>query len=350
MKKIRRILAAVLGSVLMIACLGGCGLESRKVFDQAERDLSRGSYEYALAGYLASIEAEDHVALSLRGAGICCLRLGRVEEAEDYFTQALNCENVGKTLIKDILCYRITTRLIRQDLDAAMGDCGQLSRLGDMDADGYFLTGKTALAMNVYKEAASNFEQAYLADPTYERALQIYEVYLDEEMEADGTHFLDLALEKEAKTAQDHLERGRMYYYMEDYNNARIDLIEAMKQNNLEAQLLLGMVYLAKGDISNSRAMYIQYMEKGKAPGSSYNGLAMCDMAEWLYDSALENIKKGIPLATTEELKGLMYNEMVIYEKKLDFASALRSGEEYLSLFPDDEEAAREVAFLRSRV
>ena len=54
----------------------------------------------------------------------------------------------------------------------------------EMDADAWFLTGKVALEMDVYDEAASDFEQAYGEDSSYDRAIQIYETYLDKDMEA----------------------------------------------------------------------------------------------------------------------------------------------------------------------
>ena len=44
-------------------------------------------------------------------------------------------------------------------------------------------------------------------------------------MEADGTRYLEAALSSEAKDAQDHCDRGRVYYYMEDYSNAKKELL-----------------------------------------------------------------------------------------------------------------------------
>ena len=42
-----------------------------------------------------------------------------------------------------------------------MADCQVLAQNYEMDADAWFLTGKVALEMDVYDEAASDFEQAY---------------------------------------------------------------------------------------------------------------------------------------------------------------------------------------------
>ena len=59
-----------------------------------------------------------------------------------------------------------------KDYEAALEDCQTLAENYKMDADLYFLTGETALAMDSYEEASANFEQAYGEDATYDRAIQ----------------------------------------------------------------------------------------------------------------------------------------------------------------------------------
>ena len=245
------------------------------------------------------------------------------------FTEALGCDRVSKSLRRDILSYRATAELKAGNYEDAMADCQTLGEDFSMDASSYFLTGKVALAMDSYEEAASNFKQAYGEDSTYDMAIEIYEAYLDKDMEADGTRYLEAALSSEAKDAQDHCDRGRVYYYMEDYSNAKKELLEATKKDNTEALLLLGMVYLAQDDVEN--------------------GLALCDIRNGDYDSALDNITKGLPTATTDEMQSLLFNEIVAYEKKLDFATALTKAQEYVDMFPEDSAAKKELAFLKTR-
>lgn len=86
-----------------------------------------------------------------------------------------------------------------KDYEAALEDCQTLAENYKMDADLYFLTGETALAMDSYEEASANFEQAYGEDATYDRAIQIYGAYLNRDMEADGTRYLEAALSGTAK-------------------------------------------------------------------------------------------------------------------------------------------------------
>ena len=65
--------------------------------------------------------------------------------------------------------------------------------------------------------------------------------------------------------------------------------------------------------------------------------------------SALDNITKGLPTATTDEMQSLLFNEIVAYEKKLDFATALTKVQEYIEMFPEDSAAKKERAFLKTR-
>ena len=76
----------------------------------------------------------------------------------------------------------------------------------------------------------------------------------------------------------------------------------------------------------------------------------MCDMAEGNYDSALENISSGITIASDDEMQSLLFNEIVAYEKKLDFQTALQKAQEYLELYPEDKTVKKELAFLKTRV
>ena len=103
-------------------------------------------------------------------------------------------------------------------------------------------------------------------------------------MEADGTRYLEAALKTEPKNAEDYCNRGKVYYYMEDYSNAQKELTEAVNQKSTEGMLLLGMVYRAQGDTSNARSMYQQYVSAdGSDPAKGYNGLSLCDMDDGSY-------------------------------------------------------------------
>lgn len=346
-KKIICLLAAGLGALL----LTGCGGENQKTYEQANADLEEANYDYALNEYQACISAGYKLAQSYRGSGIVKLRTGDYQGAIDDLTNALNDEKTGKSDRKDLLEYRAAAELKAELYDQAMADCQTLAEDYSLNANDYYLTGCVALAMDSYDEASSNFSEAYGSDSTYEMAIQIYEAYLGQDMEADGTRYLEAALKTEAKTADDYCERGKVYYYMDDYENARTELTTAADKGSTEATLILGMVYMAQGDTSNARSFYQQYIDAdGDDPAKGYNGLALCDISDGDYDSALQNISQGLGDATSDEMRDLLFNEIIVYEKKLDFSTALSKAQEYVQTFKDDDAAAKELTFLQSRV
>ena len=346
-KKIICLLAAGLGALL----LTGCGGENQKTYEQANADLEEANYDYALNEYQACISAGYKLAQSYRGSGIVKLRTGDYQGAIDDLTNALNDEKTGKSDRKDLLEYRAAAELKAELYDQAMADCQTLAEDYSLNANDYYLTGCVALAMDSYDEASSNFSEAYGSDSTYEMAIQIYEAYLGQDMEADGTRYLEAALKTEAKTADAYCERGKVYYYMDDYENARTELTTAADKGSTEATLILGMVYMAQGDTSNARSFYQQYIDAdGDDPAKGYNGLALCDISDGDYDSALQNISQGLGDATSDEMRDLLFNEIVVYEKKLDLSTALSKAQEYVQTFKDDDAAAKELTFLQSRV
>lgn len=320
-----------------------------KNYKQAAQDLEQGNYEAALEEYETAISEGVKPAQSYRGAGVAKLKLGNYEEAITYFDDALKCDKVGKALKKDILSYRavayLKVKVMRQRWKTAR------------------LWQKTIKWMRIctslrekqhwpdsYEEASANFEQAYGEDATYDRAIQIYGAYLNRDMEADGTRYLEAALSGTAKNAEDHCDRGRVYYYMDDYENAESELKQAIDGDNTEALVLLGMVYMDKGDSANAKAMFQQYVSQAENGAKGFNGLALCDIEDGDYDSALSDIESGIHVAGAEDMQSLLFNEIVVYEKKLDFQTALQKAQEYLELYPEDKTVKKELAFLKTRV
>lgn len=67
------------------------------------------------------------------------------------------------------------------------------------------------------------------------------------------------------------------------------------------------------------------------------------------YPSALNALQSGLALEDTALRQTLSFNQIVVYEKQGDFKKAASLMSSYLRDYPDDETAAREYEFLRSR-
>ncbi|MDD6685787.1 MAG: hypothetical protein PUE47_08405, partial [Lachnospiraceae bacterium] len=80
-----------------------------------------------------------------------------------------------------------------------------------------------------------------------------------------------------------------------------------------------------------------------------YNGLALCDIADGDYDSALSNISSGLSSGDGKVQEELLFNEIIVYEKKLDFTTALDKAKAFAESYPQNTDAARELKFLQNR-
>lgn len=340
----RYILMALTAAVLFT----GCGGEAGDNYKEAEQNLAQGHYEEALEGYKQAVADDVHVTESWRGQGIALLKLNRCEEALKAFETALAQDEGGKALLKDIWMYKATAEYRLGDISAALVSAQAAS--GQMeDAQCYLLIGKLQLQLDQYDEAEASFKQAVKKDDSYRMYIDIYQSYEQQSMQADGEEYLKQALELGGSSSEDCYQRGRIYFFMGDIENARKELIEASNKGEADAMLFLGKVYLSGNDSANARAMYQQYMEQEEKKAGGYNGLALCDIAEGDYNSALENIRLGMEDAETAEVQQLRYNEVIVYEKMMDFATAKEKLAAYLELYPDDQTAVREYEFLSNR-
>ena len=128
----------------------------------------------------------------------------------------------------------------------------------------------------------------------------------------------------------------------------------------VEAYRGLGMVYYEQRDYEKARDAFLQVLDnEGKATPVLYNLLGICSMHLDDVQGALDAFKEGIALAEgtassddpdyTEVLQEMKFNEGGCYEKLLDWESAKAKIQEYVSQYPDDEEAQKEAAFLSTR-
>ena len=111
----------------------------------------------------------------------------------------------------------------------------------------------------------------------------------------------------------------------------------------------MGEIYLAQEDYAHAQAMYQALLRENGPSPLMYNGLAVCSIQAGDPDTALTYIEQGLALETEEGKQQLRFNEIVAYERKLDFAAALEKAEAYTALYPTDAAGAKELKFLSTR-
>jgi tetratricopeptide (TPR) repeat protein len=173
-------------------------------------------------------------------------------------------------------------------------------------------------------------------------------LYRDQENQEAANADFEKAMEM--TSSKDLVMRGRLSFYMEDYSAAKEYLEEAVSEGNSEAVYWQAELYWQMGNEEYAVSLYQNYLA-GDQPTqqSAYAKVAAYQMRQEDYDSALATLEAGIAIGDGGSLHDLMANEIAVYEQKGDFATAREKMEEFLERYPEDEDAAREYEFLKSR-
>jgi len=339
--------------LILICCstlLYGCG-DSKKneYYDNALKSMEAGDYEEAVGLLQDSIEAEARLPESYRAQGLSYMKMGDYASAIASFSRSVNSlEGSNPDFKKDVMYYLAEARISYGQIEEAIDVYTDILKLNE-DVQSFILRGKLYLEKEDNDKAKEDFSKALEKSRDYDLYINIYNIYEEHNMTVEGSEYLEQALQIKPQKAGDYYQRGRVYYYLKDYESTKDELTKAIKEGDRDAVLLLGKVYIALEDASSARAMYQECLSDPEEQAKAYNGLAMCDIYEKNYDSALLNIEKGLECQDEEEKQSLLFNEIVAYEYKLDFETAKQKMSAYLELYPGDEAAVRENEFLQSR-
>ena len=340
--------AAVLLCVLCLS-LGACTREDSGAYDRGMAALQQGDYDTAMEEFQHAASGDGREAEAYRGEGIIYLRQQDYGHAITLFGLSLDSmKHSNPQFRRDVLYYQAEAYIGNgQDRDAEAIYTELIEE--DGDAQAYFLRGSGKLNSGDTEGAAEDFAGALRQENSYEMYMKIYRAYAAVNREADGADYPEQALSLEPAGGEDYYLQAQVYDYLGDYAKAEEALTKAVQEGCQEALPMLGKLYLETGDLSGARRLYQDFLESGERPAAAYNGLALCDIQQEEYESALDNIRQGIACQDTEVMRDLLFNEIVVYEKQLDFQTAKEKMQEYLKQYPKDEEALRENEFLQSR-
>lgn len=345
MRKYKR--KGILLAGLCVLLLGaGCkDADMEAQFEEAAVLLEDGSYTEAAAGFQKVADSGERLPEAYRGLGIAEFYLGNYAEASIALSKSLlYLEKENPEFEKDVNSYLALSRGERMEYEEAISIYDKLL-IEYPEAEYYYLRGKCYIAKKDFEAAKKDFDAAAAISTDASMFINIYEIYDNLQMNADGSAYLELGLQ--VVDEHDYYSRGLIHYYLQEYGNAREVLIESVnKDRNADAMLLLGKVYLAMEDVASARAMYQEYVGHEDVAAEAYNGLALCDIEEGNYDSALAYIQKGLELGDEKVQKSLLYNEICVYEYLNDWETAKAKVTEYLGKYPTDEAAVREQQFL----
>lgn len=337
-------------AALFAMCLGACGNTEGANIQKAMEAIENRNYKDALTHLESAKEAKESERLIYRAMGIAHVGLTEYDTAIEELEQCLKLSNgFVEEMDYDVSFYLATAYFKNENpakaeevLDAVIG-------LRDKEPDAYYLRGSVRLAQNKYEEAKADFNRLLdLTNRDYSKYIEIYELFYEQGYKEIGREYLEEALSKGKDSMSDY-ELGRMYYYLEEYQEACNYLEEARDDKDPNTYMYLGKAYEASGDYTYAARVYNTYITKDENNALIYNQLALCELQRGNYEDALRALEKGIALKDDTVLQSLLFNQITAYENLGDFSKARVLMEEYLKNYPDDEKAKREYTFLKTR-
>lgn len=339
---------AFIGSLLCVVTLTGCSGQNENVAEGMKL-ISELNYQGALAEFEEAVEQGENERLIARGKGIAYMGTLDYEQAIACFKEALAGSN---GFIQDIdfdLNYYLASAYTKnaQYEDAKQVYDAILALRTEKDA--YFLRGNVLLELGDFESAKQDFDKVISLDgKNYDRLIQIYQVLEHFGYRDLGQEYLQNALDTGGSKMKIY-DKGRIYYYMGEYQKAYIALEEARSEGTAEAYLYLGKAYEATGDYNYAASVYKDYLSKSTDNAEVYNQLGLCELAKKDYEKALQAFQAGMQVENNDIMQTLSFNEIVAYEYLGEYKKAAVLLDSYLKMYPDDEKAQREQQFLLTR-
>ncbi|MEG1848374.1 MAG: tetratricopeptide repeat protein [Lachnospiraceae bacterium] len=344
-------------NILLLLCISvfltGCTLNRKQEnIDLGMTAIQTLDYEGALAYFEKALVNGEDKQLICRGQGLAYMGLTQYEESRDSLLKALSYNKRGPDdLAYDINYYLATAYYKLGDYEGALDTYTAIVALRPKESDAYYLRGSVEMDNGQYDAAIADFEKAM------ELAPDNYDIYIDIYLSCDKNGYTQVGqdyLKKLLQTPEIKLsqfDKGRISYYLKDYETARNALEEARSEDNkkVDVILMLGQTYEALGDYNYAANIYAEYIKKDEKQPEVYNQLGLCKLVMKDYDAALAAFQSALKLENNDIMQTLQYNEIVTYEYLSDYKQAAVKLEKYLKSYPGDTKAQREYQFLKSR-
>jgi tetratricopeptide (TPR) repeat protein len=348
MKK-KRMMAAALGA-LFLSVASGCGSGGNENLTQGLSLVEQLNYEEALNCFDAALLNKEDAQQAYRGMGLAYMGMSQYDKAAESLERALTYSDSKLDQIDYDINYYLATAYYKQgELDKARNVYEAIVDMRPKEKTAYYLKGVVELEQGNTDAAKADFDKAVEIDAQdYDMRINIFCSCAENGQQELGQEYLQAVLDGEDENLSSY-NRGRMYYYLGDYENARSNL-ETAKDEDATADCvrLLGQTYEQLGDYNYAASVYSNYLNE-TPDAQMYNQLGLCELRIGNYDTALEAFQSGIAIEENQIMQILKFNEIVAYEYLGEFDQATILMESYLATYPDDEKAQREYEFLQTR-
>ncbi len=310
-------------------------------------------YDEALGVFdqaVACAAGNDELQMAKRGAGIVYSNEGHYTMAIEQFEDALSYAGDAYTAAElDILYYLAEAQSRVGDSVSAIKSYTEIIDAND-DANAYMLRGLIYYNIGDYEKTEADLEMAIrMNKKNYRTYLTYYDVLMAQGKTEEAREILLKATKLGGKNGEDYANRGMIYVYMKDYENAVEAFQKAIDKGYLDAYIGLADTYVSWGDTIQGIACYEAFIDTGKATATAYNQYGLCLMDMERYTEAADIFAKGLELNDRLVDAELMFNEAVAYEQMRDWTTAYEKMKAFVDKYPENEAGQHELIFLETR-
>ena len=345
---------SIVAVLLAATLLTGCGsLAGRHNIDSGFTYIESHEYQSALESFEAAEEAGEDKCLIHRGKGIAHLNRGEYAEAVDDLLASLAAdEGIVDDMDFDTNYYLAEAYLNLGEYDKAKGVYDAIIDLRGKDSNAYYLRGTAELAAGNHDAGYADFTKAItLNSRDYSMMIMIYKVLDEYGYSDEALAILQTAMDN-GSDFMSNFEKGQISYYLGNNAEAQSYLEAARNERDQEKEpvvIMLGQTGEKQGDYNYAISVYRNYLSEDPTSATVYNQLGMCQIRQGDYESAVSSFQSGLALDDKEMNQALQLNEITAYEYMGEFDVAASLMNDYLSSYPDDQEAIRENVFLSTR-
>ncbi len=345
--KVFRYMCAVLACSFVLT---GCGKEYGEYTEAAMNEIGNGQYSQAIESLnIATENGEDPLMLA-RARGIASYYLMDYETAVNSFLESLSYSGSYVSYVDYDINYYLGQTYEKMDAyDKAIGAFSAIIDLKPKEVMAYYHRGTDYLKTGEHDLAIADFDKALELDSNnYDLRIEIAGRLSENYYEEEGIKYLqNFLVDNEKKLSS--FDKGRIYYYMGDLENAKIYLEDARDDDDQNTILFLGKTYEKLGDYNYAASVYDNFLKRHPESAIIFNQLGLCKIASGDYENALIAFTAAKNIENNGIEQTLSFNEIVAYEKLGDFAKAKSLMNVYSSTYPDDEDAKKEALFLSTR-
>lgn len=142
---------------------------------------------------------------------------------------------------------------------------------------------------------------------------------------------------------------GLQLYAWEDYRSALPILLAAYESGYSDLVLYVGSCYGQIGDLENMQIYYDVFLQKNEMNSFMYAQYAAIALDEGRMEDALAYIEMGKQLKDQSNIKELLFDEIVYYEKLQDYNTAFEKAKAFVEAYPGDSDGKNEYDLLYTR-